>query len=366
MLKECLVGAIEARFGPLKNPVLRVAAEGDAPSEALPQPLNAEPPRNFEEFIYRVWGAGVARHFAIPYNRKLWAVPLDQMETSWLGGRVPMPDLEEMIDGALQPVARPMGPNARFAYPLKGGFQAMMDGFLPLLECELACGAAVVSVSPSQRAVRLADGRRFSYDTLISTMPLPRLVAAMGSEAPPHVHEAAAALRHVSVRCINLGIARGNITDKHWIHYPEDTVFHPIFVQGNASPHCNPPGGFGLTCEITYSKYKALPCDGDALVERCIVDCVRVGIIRADDQVIVANQVDMPYAYVVYDHGRKAQVDAVRQWCEAAGILLAGRYSEWEYYNSDHAFVAGKRVAEKARLASVSVPSNQPVFPSAA
>ena len=66
-------------------------------------------PRNFEEFIYKVWGAGIAKHFAIPYNRKLWAVPLTEMETSWLGGRVPLPDLEEMIEGALQPVAQADG-----------------------------------------------------------------------------------------------------------------------------------------------------------------------------------------------------------------------------------------------------------------
>ena len=30
-------------------------------------------------------------------------------------------------------------------------------------------------------------------------------------------------------------------------------------------------------------------------------------------------------------------------------IMLAGRYSEWEYYNSDHAFIAGKRAAERVR-----------------
>ena len=33
-------------------------------------------PRNFEEFIYKVWGAGIAKHFAIPYNRKLWSTLL--------------------------------------------------------------------------------------------------------------------------------------------------------------------------------------------------------------------------------------------------------------------------------------------------
>ena len=48
-----------------------------------------------------------------------------------------------------------------------------------------------------------------------------------------------------------MGVARENITDKHWIYYPEDTIFHRIFVQGNASPQCNAPGGFGFTCEIS-------------------------------------------------------------------------------------------------------------------
>ena len=32
--------------------------------------------------------------------------------------------------------------------------------------------------------------------------------------------------------------------------------------------------------------------------------------------------------------------------------LLAGRYSEWEYYNSDHAFLAGKRAADEVRQAA--------------
>lgn len=54
---------------------------------------------------------------------------------------------------------------------------------------------------------------------LVSTLPLPRFIASMGNEAPPAVHEAAAALRHVSVRCINIGVGREAISDKHWIYY---------------------------------------------------------------------------------------------------------------------------------------------------
>lgn len=391
VIKECIIGAIESRYGSLEPAHEPPAANnghthagastngaslaigrgydgkdhfepsdccGDGVIETLTGSkeaagavtaidIKSKKPESFEDFIYKAWGKGIAKHFAVPYNRKLWAVPLSEMETSWLGGRVPQPDLGEIIDGALSPVPRPMGPNARFGYPLRGGFQALMDGFLPHLQGELRLNTRVAAVSPAHRTLTLENGKQLRYDHLISTMPLPTLVRLMGDEAPTEVQKAAEGLRHVSVRCVNLGIGREKLTEKHWIYYPEDPVFHRIFVQGNASPHCNAPGGFGLTCEITYSEYKPLPATGQELIDLCIKDCLRVGIINDDDPVWVANEVDMPYAYVVYDHSRKHNVDLIRDWLKSKNIVLSGRYSEWEYYNSDHAFIAGKTAADQ-------------------
>lgn len=397
VIKECLIGAIEARFGPLhadrrnqertardKVSTLHAAPAGaslncpigdvkdccaDGILESTLRQLaeqeratrsghrdnhrsqdahatTATPPGNFEEFIYKIWGWGIAKHFAIPYNRKLWGVPLSEMETSWLGGRVPMPDLEEMIEGALQPTPKPMGPNARFGYPLRGGFQTLMNGFLPHIRDRLRLNTAVKAVSLKRRLLTLSDGSQIEFESLISTMPLPVLIRCIGTEAPPEIQRAAAALRYLSVRCVNIGVGREKLTDKHWIYYPEDTVFHRIFVQGNASPHCNPPGGFGLTCEITYGKPKPLAYDGDALTQRCIDDCRRVGIISPDDPILSTCQLDLPHAYVIYDHQRAANVKLIREWLSRYDVILAGRYSEWEYYNSDHAFMAGKRAAD--------------------
>ena len=370
VITECIVGAIEARFGRLAHSSstaqhaasaneksigdccadgsVDLASSSSMTVVASEAAANGAPAKgeNFEAFIYRVWGAGIAKHFAIPYNKKLWTVPLTDMETSWLGGRVPLPDLTEIIDGALQPVGKPMGPNARFGYPLKGGFQALMSGFLPHLEGKIEHAAEVAQVLPREHTVALTDGRRFHYDHLLSTMPLPELIKVIGAEAPEEIRAAARDLKHISIRCVNLGIRRPALTEKHWIYYPEEAIFHRIFVQGNASPECNAPGGFGITCEISYSPWKPLPLDGHALIERCIADCIKVGIFHADDIVDVANQVDMPYAYVVYDHRRAQNVATVKSWLAQYDILLAGRYSEWEYYNSDHAFIAGKKAAE--------------------
>jgi UDP-galactopyranose mutase len=361
VITECIVGAIEARFGSLDSPGGAASAAAGCPvkpvedccgdgtadlaNTAALAPRKRET-QNFEEFIYKVWGKGIARHFAIPYNTKLWTVPLSEMETSWLGGRVPLPDLEQIIEGALEPAGKPMGPNARFGYPLKGGFQALMDGFLPHIKGKIELNAAAAQLLPREHVLVMADGSRYRYDHLISTMPLPELVRLIGAEAPDEVRAAARGLRHLSIRCVNIGVARENVTDKHWIYYPEESIFHRIFVQGNASPHCNPPGGFGLTCEISYSPWKPLPLDGQALIERCIEDCIQVTMLRPDDRIITAHMVDMPYAYVVYDQARAANVATVKAWLARHDIVLAGRYSEWEYYNSDHAFLAGKKAAE--------------------
>ena len=374
VIRECIVGAMEARYGTLEKDskpasaapaAAPVAAAGacaagdvkdgeitDCCADGTVEIANgaARQPgevKNFEQFIYKVWGAGIAKHFAIPYNRKLWTVPLSEMETSWLGGRVPLPDLEEIIEGALEPVGKPMGPNARFGYPLKGGFQALMNGFLPHIHGKIELNADVVQLLPQEHLIALADGRRFRYDDLISTMPLPELIKLIGDAAPAEVRQAARGLQHISIRCVNIGVKREAVTDKHWIYYPEDSIFHRIFVQGNASPECNAPGGFGFTCEISYSAYKPLPAEGDALIARCIADCIKVGFLREDDIILAANEVDMPYAYVLYDHARAANVETVRNWLAQYDVHLSGRYSEWEYYNSDHAFLAGKKAAEK-------------------
>ncbi|WP_370461881.1 NAD(P)-binding protein [Pantoea sp. Nvir] len=364
VISECILGAVEACYGihgTRNTTLLNTTGQAVCCSDGM---FNAEATKSageaentgedFEKFIFRTWGRGIARHFAIPYNRKLWKMSLANIETSWLGERVPMPNLEQIISGALMPLDNPVGPNARFGYPKRGGFQALMNGFLPYLKCALDTQSEIVEIQLKNRDVITKDGRHYRYEQMISTLPLPELVQLMGNCVPEAIQKAALLLNHVSVRCVNLGIGREALSDKHWIYYPGDTLFHRIFLQGNASPECNPAGCFGLICEITYRTEQPLPCEGDALIQRCIDDCIRVGILRTEDVIITANEVDMPYAYVVYDHYRQANVHLIRSWLATQGIYLSGRYSEWEYYNSDHAFLAGKRAAEfvKASLSN--------------
>ena len=239
-----------------------------------------------------------------------------------------------------------------WGYPIRGGMQALADGFLPLLARPPRLRTALIRLGVVDRTATLGDGTRFAYEALVSTMPLPELVRLAGAQAPPEVREAASGLRHVSMRCVHVGVGRESLTDQHWIDFPGGTVFHRVFVQGNASPGCNPPGGFGLTFEVPYDASHPLPADGLPLVRRCIDEAQRAGLLGADDPIRTATQTDLPYADVVDDEGRAARVDVIRDWFAQHDVHLAGRYGAWEHSDLDRAFLSGRRVAEEVRAAA--------------
>ena len=323
--KECILGLVEAQ---------RQWPEGGHDAS------------NFHEFMHRHWGEGICKHFMETYNQKLWTVPLTSMSHDWLGGRVPMPALAEVIDGALRQGTKAMGPNARFGYPLRGGFQSFMNAFLPGVP-HMRVNTAVTMVDVRRRRLVLDHTEEIGYDHLIATMPLPELVKLI-PDAPRAVVEAARGLVNVPVYCVNLGVDRPDVTDKHWIYYPEtDYIFQRIFVQGNASPFVKPEGTSSLTLEISRSPYK--PVDRAGLLERGIADTIKTGMITSADTILVANVLDLQYAYVVYTPDRKQRVETVRHWLRERDIHLAGRFAEWEYYNSDGALLAGRRAAQEVQ-----------------
>jgi len=375
-ITQSLLGAIETRplDGPRPLKARRAnqaqaatnghaAANGHATASGHATPRSGHDvtrePRNFEEYLRCTWGADIARRFAVPYHRKLWTVPPSELETSWLDRPQPLPDTAGDAQAGSSPAPSSIESRTRFGYPRYGGFQALMDGFLPRLGGHVRLAAEVLRVSPRRRLVTFADGSTIGYETIVSTLPLPELVRCLADEAPDAIREAAASLRRVSARCVNLGIGRAHLTGRHWIYYPGDTVFHKVFVPGNASPACNPPGGTGLTCEITYSERSPLACSGDDLIRRCLADCRKVGILRADDPVRTATEMDIPYAYVVPDHGRAERVATIRRWLRERDIVLAGRRGAWEHDRSDHAFLAGRRAANTVReiLGTPSLPA---------
>jgi UDP-galactopyranose mutase len=216
----------------------------------------------------------------------------------------------------------------------------------------LRLNTEVVNVDGAARRVELSNGESIGYQNMIVTAPLPALVRWLGEAAPAAVRESAACLRWTSLRCVHLGVQRAGVTDKLWIEFPargqpDGVIFNRIISQTTASQTCSPPGAFGLTCEISHAPDRPLSWTEEELIERVVADCRRIGLLRDDDSIALAFTTEVSLAHVVDDAQRERCVGRIRNWLATLDIHLAGPFAEWDGVPSNHAFLAGRRAAQR-------------------
>jgi protoporphyrinogen oxidase len=57
----------------------------------------------------------------------------------------------------------------------------------------------------------------------------------------------------------------------------------------------------------------------------------------------------IPQAYVIHDHACAPARDAIREWLEERGVLVAGRSGRWEYSSMEDAILSGGEAGRRAR-----------------
>ena len=321
VVEECLLGFIHAWHR-------RESAEA------------GDEPESFEQWILYHFGAGIARHFMVPYNNKLWGVHPREITARWCERFVPRPSLEDVVGGA---VGRKLdiGYNAVFSYPAAGGIGLLAEALSASLD-RVELGCSVAAVSHRQRVAILSDGRRVSYERLVSTTPLPYLLDMM-DDLPPQVAGARAALRWTSVGYLHLGV-RGEVNQgHHWIYVPErDFCFYRVGSYSNAVAHMAPEG-----CGSLYVEFNTMgrPVDWKEMVPAMLGDLSRAGLVDPRQEILVQEHAVIPVAYVVFDHGYFEALETIFPFLEAHGILSRGRYGRWIYNSMEDSLVDGVETA---------------------
>src|SRR5581483_8419484 len=139
VIRECLLGFIAT----LTNP-----APPGPPEE-----------RSFKAWILDNLGEGMAKHFMVPFNEKLWQVPMDELTSDWVSWLVPKPELKDVINGALGIKDKAFGYNPTFLYPSTGGINALPQSFLPAVR-GIAYDTELVEIETTRRRAVFRDGRQ--------------------------------------------------------------------------------------------------------------------------------------------------------------------------------------------------------------
>jgi UDP-galactopyranose mutase len=300
------------------------------------------------EWIKSTMGEGVAKHYMIPYNEKIWKYPLEEMNIDWIVGRVPSPSVEEMVKSAQGKVDRDYGPNAYFQYPRFGGTGAIPNAFAKRVK-EISLYSNVFEIRPVGKHLdvlytRNWEPKRLEADRVLSSVPLPELVKMIKS-APEEVVKASERLVYNSLICLNIGINREAISDKHWLYFPEkEYIFNRISFPMNLSPETTPRGRNSIVVEVTYRGTKP---DPNEIKQRVREGLIRAEILREGDKLEVFDALDFKYAYVIYDTQHRRNVNLIQSYLKFVRVSSMGRYGEWEYLNMDKAILSGKRAAEE-------------------
>jgi UDP-galactopyranose mutase len=302
-------------------------------------------PGNFEEWIMATFGKGIARNFMLPFNRKVWAADPTNMSAEWIEERVPVPRLLDVLKGIMRRESTTTyGPNNLFWYPRQGGMASLAKSFLRHIN-NVRYQSKCIRIETNKKIAYFNDGKQCTYTTLISSLPLPMIISLIGN-IPFSVAIAASKLRANRVSTVNIGVAREKISDKHWVYFPEDQfLFQRISFPANFSASLAPKGASSVMAEISSSAFRPLPRVD--IAAETITQLRRIGILRNDDEILIAKVVQIDPAYIIYDNDHREAVKTIHNYLRSVSIIPCGRFGEWEYFNMDHTILSGKKAAEE-------------------
>ena len=304
-----------------------------------------EPSRaaDFKTWCLQAFGPGLSKHFMFPYNEKLWKLPLSELTTHWMGRFVPSPRVLEVLKGAFHRQSSASGYNATFLYPDKGGISILPRAIAQGLP-NLWRGAGLHQLDLRRRRAILTSGLEIQFDRLVSSLPLPRLVA-LASGMSSSLARSARELRATSIYNINLGLKGKQPVPYSWVYFPEKEFgFHRAGSVSACVPTVAPKGHASVYVEFSYRGTRP---DGRKIGNHAVQKLKQLGWIKNESQIVNRVDLDLPGAYVIYDAKRDATVGALLAFFRKNQVHSVGRYGRWEYGSMESAMEQGIQVARE-------------------
>ncbi len=291
-------------------------------------------PRTFKEMLYTKFGRAIADKFLVPYNEKLYATDLDALDVDAMGRFFPYADLGDIIRNFRQ--ADNASYNATFTYPEGGAIQYVHALARDVPSDRIRLGCRVASIDLGAKVATLADGGRIGFEYLISSAPLPALLAMTGAPHDPAVYS------WNKVLVFNLGFDGKGPEGVHWIYFAQrDVSFYRIGFYDNIFG----ADRMSIYVEIGYPMDATLtPADVDAARERVLADLRKVGML-GEQKLVAHHNIVLDPAYVHITSASNDDVAAKKRVLALRGVHSVGRYGSWTYCSIEDNIVEARDLA---------------------
>jgi len=312
---------------------------------------NTDVSKNYEEFLINKFGSGIASHFMLPYNRKLWAKDLKNMSFEWGSQRVAeakgFKNEEKFNTTGGGGERKALQPDSIISYSPTGGFQEIFNQLIKGVNCDVLLNKEVKKIIPQEKKVICKDGSESYYNFLVSSAPLPDLIR-MTETVPKYLIDLTDELQYISLRVEFILIDKRLKTDIQRIYNSEPEIpFHKMAFNHNSSDYLRSKDKHAIMAEISISEEKEI--DAKNISKNVIDLLIKLNIIKSREEVAWTSHQNIKYGYPVYTNDRLEIVGKIRSWLKDRDIYTIGRFGEWEYINSDKCIMKGANLARNLK-----------------
>ena len=284
---------------------------------------------SFKSFVKSSLGESISDKFLIPYNEKLYATDLDNLDADAMGRFFPKPidfgDLLERISSKEKFISY----NDTFIYPIDGSFEFVKSILKRVDENKVSLNTKINSVDLEAK-VAYTDSGEIKFNKLVNTAPFNVFMKMCGKEVN--------GLSSNKVAVFNLGFDKSTDIESHWRYFPGDQVFYRIGFYNNIL------GQDRMSLYVEIGAKQEEDINENTLLIKVLQDLKSSGIIK--DQELIEHQfIVMDPAYV---HINKNSMKAYEDWCNqynSQGIYSIGRYGSWTYCSIEDNIIQGKETA---------------------
>jgi protoporphyrinogen oxidase len=288
---------------------------------------------NFKSYVNSSLGQATSEKFLIPYNEKLYATDLNNLDANAMGRFFPKNiDFKELMS-RMSKTSRYKSYNDTFIYPVKGSYEFVKAILKTVDETKIMTDTFVGTLDLDNKIAHTSKGP-IKFNKLVSTMPFNKLLATLGRHSED--------LTSNKVAVFNLGFNKGTYIKTHWRYFPGKEVFYRIGFYNNILGHDK----MSLYVEIGATTNQEL--NEEELLRTVLKDLKSSKIIT--DHVLTDHQfIVMDPAYV---HITKKSESTYNYWSDlnnSKGIYSIGRYGSWTYCSIEDNIIQAKELAEKLR-----------------
>lgn len=297
-----------------------------------------------EDFIYKHFGKGFAKHFMIPYNKKIWGVHPREMSAAWGERFIPIPKKEEVIAGIKSGPDLKLGYNSSFFYP-SHGMGELSERVFKLLKpyFNIDFNTSLNSLDLKNKTATLSTGEKIKFEHLVSTAPLPTLLE-MVKKPQAHLSKLANKLRYKPLHYLDVALNIKVPIKYHWCYIPSPKVpFYRVGIYSNFSSGMVPKGKSSMYVELSVRKWDK------NISHEVIKELINMGIIKNKKDILFIKHRLIPCAYVIYDSNYSKVVPKIHRTLNKYQVYSIGRWGAWNYSSMEDALIMGRDVAKKIK-----------------